>query len=50
MLKYILCFFGGAFIGLLIMALVSGNRPDDEYIDGYQAGYKKAIEECRKLP
>ena len=50
MVKYILCFILGAVIGILIMSLVGGNRPDDEYYDGYKAGYIKAKEEYSKLP
>ena len=50
MLNYILCFFGGAIMGVLVIALVSGNRPDDEYTDGFKDGYEKARDEYRKLP
>lgn len=50
MLKYILCVMLGAVAGILIMGLISGNRPDDEYYDGYKDGYNKAKEEYSKLP
>ena len=50
MLKYILCVFLGAFLGILTISLVSGNRPDDEYRDGFNDGYARAIQEFKKLP
>lgn len=50
MLNYILCFFGGALVGVALMCLVSGNRPDDEYTDGFHDGYAKATEKYSKLP
>lgn len=50
MVKYILCVMLGAVIGILVISLIGGNRPDDEYYDGYKDGYKKAKEECIKLP
>ena len=50
MLNYILSFFIGALFVVVLMCLVSGNRPDDEYSDGFRDGYEKAREEYRKLP
>ena len=50
MLKYILCFLGGAIVGIFIIAIMSGNRPDDEYRDGFKDGYEKARDEFMKLP
>ena len=50
MLNYILSFFIGAMFGVVTISLVSGNRPDDEYTDGFKDGYEKAREEYRKLP
>ena len=50
MLNYILCFFAGSIAGIISIALLSGNRPDDEYTDGFKDGYEKAREKFTKLP
>ena len=50
MLRYILCIFIGALVGMFSIAIVSGNRPDDEYWDGYQKGYEEAKDKFSKLP
>lgn len=48
MLTYLLTFVSGLFVGMILTALVSAQRQEEAYLDGYMKGARDAKEKKEK--